>query len=126
MASILVLDDDPDVVGFMTRMLESEGFDVVSAQTEKDGLAIINGSNDLDLAIIDFWLGPTPSLELLDAIEARRPDLPVVVMSGGGGGVSLEVSHSASRLRGAKSFIQKPFTRDDLVVQVRGLLGASE
>ena len=122
MTAILVLDDT-NVVRFVTRMLESQGFEVVSAQNEQDGLEIINGTAELDVAIIDFWLGPSPSLDVLDAIEAKRPDLPVLVMSGGGGGVSLEVSHSTSRLRGAKSFLQKPFTRNDLVSRVRDLLG---
>ena len=122
MRSILVLDDDPDVLRFIKRMLEAEGFKVVGVQNEHDGLEIINGTTDLRLALVDFWLGSTPSLGLLDAIETKRPDLPVMVMSGGGGGVSIEVSHSTSRLRGASTFIQKPFTRDELLSRVRALL----
>ena len=119
MKSILVIDDDPDIVRMMTLMLEAHNFRVISAQNVDDGLEIISGSTSIDLSIIDFWLGTEPSIDLLDAIESQRPDLPVVVISGGGGGVPLEVSHSVARLSGAATFIQKPFTRDDLIRKVR-------
>lgn len=122
MPTILVLDDDPQVVRFVARMLQARDYQVLEALTEDDGLGVIQSDAQVDLAIIDFWLGARPSLALLDAIEETRPELPVVVMSGGGGGVSLEVSHSVSRLRGASRFLQKPFRQSELESLLQDLL----
>lgn len=118
----LVIDDDPDVSRVVSLMLRSASFEVVSAQNESDALEVINGSAALDIAIVDFWLGSQTSLAVLEALEASRPNLPVLVISGGGGGVPLEVTHSVSRLEGAASFIQKPFSREDLISEVNSVL----
>ncbi len=120
--TILVLDDDEQIVSFVSQMLQARGYDVIQATTERDGLTIVESNARVDLAIIDFWLGERPSLALLDAIEERRPSMPVVVMSGGGSGISLEISHSVSRLRGANQFLQKPFRKTDLQGLVQDLL----
>lgn len=118
MVSTLPIDDNDSFVDFMVQMLESEGFSVVSAQIEQDAIAIVNGPLDLDLAIVDFWLARSPALKLLETIEEMRPELPVIVVAGGGGDLSLEFADSVACLSGVKDFIQKPFTRDQLISKV--------
>ena len=125
MSTILVLDDDSLVLRFVSKMLEARDHDVLPAATENECLDIVSGRDRIDLAIIDFWVGELPSLAILDAIEEKRPDLPVLVMSGGDGDVSLEILHSVSRLRGAREFLQKPFTKAELESKVDALLHLS-
>ena len=120
--SILLVDDDPDIVRMMSKMLETEDFNVSCATNQDDGLEMIHRSTPFDVAIIDFWLRSEPPLRILEAIEKRRPDLPVIVMSGGDGKVPLDVSHSISTANGAVRFLQKPFKRNELLSTVRELL----
>ena len=122
MKSILVIDDDPKIVRLIARTLAQEGFLVEGALTEKEGLELIGGPTFLDLAIVDFWLGQGPSINILDKIESHRSDLPIIVMSGGSGWVPIDVSHSVSTLSGATKFLQKPFTRNELLSIVRAIL----
>ena len=120
--SILLVDDDPDIVRMMSKMLETEDFNVSCATNQDDSLEMIQRSTPFDVAIIDFWLGSEPPLRILESIEKRRPDLPVIVVSGGDGNVPLDVSHSISTVNGAVRFLQKPFKRNELLSTVRELL----
>jgi two-component system phosphate regulon response regulator OmpR len=120
--TILVVDDDPAIVAMVTRILERDGWTTVSAGSESEALENDEVFESLGLAIVDFWLDRTPALSLLKAIGEKRTDLPVVVMSGGGEGVPLEVLHSVTSLSGALGFLQKPFSRVELLTKISDLI----
>jgi len=126
MKTVLIIDDDADIRVLIERILSRHGYLVLQAGDEAEALNVINGTSEIDAAVVDFWLGTTPSLSLLDALVAQRPNIPVMVISGGGGDVPIEVSHSLSRLGGAVSFLQKPFTRADLVEKITAITTVSK
>jgi CheY-like chemotaxis protein len=55
MAKILIIDDDPDIVKSMKIVLESKGYDVISAPSGKDGLTKVKESPP-DLIILDIMM----------------------------------------------------------------------
>ena len=125
MKTLLLIDDDAEIISLISQMLSQAGYRVVSAQSEDAALALVTGDTAFDAAIVDFWLGTKPALSVLDALAERRPGLPIMVVSGGGADMPIEVSHSLSRLSGAVSFLQKPFQRPDLLSKVEDMIAQS-
>ena len=123
MTTILVVDDDPQLLKLIQQYLVSEGFRVVAVDNVDDGLKYSQSADALDLAIVDFWLNGAPSTEVLDCLLENRPTCPFIMMTGGNGDIPIETTHAISKVSGAASFLQKPFRRAALVAEVRNLLG---
>ena len=121
MQNFLLVDDDPDVLETVSKMLTRAGYQAFAANNEGDAISLLHERNDIHAALIDFWLGDRPSLGLLEAIKEIQSELPVVVMSGGNMVEPLEVVHSVSALSGAADFLQKPFGRAELLDVIRNL-----
>lgn len=121
MKLVLVIDDDPEILQIVSKMLATGGYETINAGDEDTALGIIKDGPEIDLAIVDFWMDGTPALEVLKTIGQSKPSLPIMMMSGGGGELSLEITHNISLISGAAQFIQKPFRREDLLSKIKQL-----
>lgn len=114
MKSILLVDDDPEVLSVITRIVANDGYNSVSANSLDEALDVLDQLVFLDLAIIDFWLDAASAVPVMEIIHDRFPKAPLVMITGGGRSVSVETTMAISRLSGATVFLQKPFHREAL------------
>jgi two-component system nitrogen regulation response regulator NtrX len=112
---ILVVDDERDIRELVAGVLSDEGYECRMAGDSRSALAMIDERRP-SLVLLDVWLhgSPMDGLEVLDAIKAREPELPVIIFSGHG---NLDTAVSAIG-RGAMDFIEKPFEAERLLLLV--------
>ena len=109
---ILVVDDERDIRELVAGVLSDEGYDCRTAGDSTSALSAIDERRP-SLVLLDVWLhgSPMDGLEVLDAIKAREPGLPVIIFSGHG---NIDTAVSAVG-RGAMDFIEKPFEAERLI-----------
>jgi DNA-binding response OmpR family regulator len=114
---ILVIEDEPRILAFVTRGLEAEGFTVDAAADGADGLKrAVLGS--YDLVVLDLLLPRLDGLAVLRELQHRQPELPVVIVSAR---ADLETKLRGFGL-GACDYVSKPFAFDELLARVRAQL----
>jgi DNA-binding response OmpR family regulator len=116
-ARILIIEDEPGIVDFIRRGLESEGFLVEAALdgTEGERLAL---SGTFDAVMLDLMLPGRSGLEILASLQKSKPRLPVVVLTARG-----EIEDRVAGLdAGAVDYLVKPFSVAELVARVRAHL----
>jgi len=121
MKKIVVVDDEADICFLLKRFLSKNEFIVETAQTGKDGLALIE-SFEPDLVMTDFRLGDITGTELLNAIKAKRPHVPVLIITGYS---DIKVAVNVMKL-GAYDYITKPLFPDEILVTVKKALADAE
>ena len=109
---ILIVDDERDIRDLVAGVLSDEGYECRTAGDSGAALAAIDQRRP-SLVLLDVWLhgSPMDGLEVLDAIKAREPELPVIIFSGHG---NIDTAVSAIG-RGAVDFIEKPFEAERLL-----------
>ena len=112
---ILIVDDERDIRDLVAGVLSDEGYDCRTAGDSRAALEAIDQRRP-SLVLLDVWLhgSPMDGLEVLDAIKAREPELPVIIFSGHG---NIDTAVSAIS-RGAMDFIEKPFEAERLLLLV--------
>ena len=112
---ILIVDDERDIRELVAGVLSDEGYECRTAGDSRAALEAID-SRRPSLVLLDVWLhgSPMDGLEVLDAIKAREPELPVIIFSGHG---NIDTAVSAIS-RGAMDFIEKPFEAERLLLLV--------
>jgi two-component system response regulator HydG len=121
MKKIVVVDDEADICFLLKRFLSKNEFIVETAQTGKEGLALIE-SFEPDLVMTDFRLGDITGTELLNAIKAKRPHVPVLIITGYS---DIKVAVNVMKL-GAYDYITKPLFPDEILVTVKKALADAE
>jgi signal transduction histidine kinase len=106
---VLIVEDDAAIRSLCGRLLESEGFQVITTGNGEEGLRKL-ADDDFDLLLTDIRLPGMTGLEIVRRARERGLDLPVVVMTGYS---SLETAIQALSL-GVDEFIIKPFAMDAL------------
>ena len=120
--SVLVVDDEPQVVWMLTFSLEAEGFETLTARDGVSALAEIREHHprlvllDIMMPIMDGW---TVLEQLQQLPAADRPKVVVVSAR-----ASLRDRAKAAEL-GADAFVPKPFSVDELLEVLHGLEQAS-
>ncbi len=112
---ILVVDDERDIRELVSGVLSDEGYECRTAANSTSALEAIDERRP-SLVLLDVWLHGSEfdGLEVLDAIKAREPELPVIIFSGHG---NIDTAVSAVS-RGAMDFIEKPFEAERLLLLV--------
>jgi LmbE family N-acetylglucosaminyl deacetylase/CheY-like chemotaxis protein len=114
---ILLVDDDPALGGYLTRVLRNGGFDVAHELDAHAGLSCVK-AEQWDLLITDIELPGMSGLELLERVTELAPDLPVAVLTG-----HPSVDYAVSALRGAAAeFLSKPVSAADLLAKATELI----
>jgi two-component system response regulator HydG len=121
MKKIVVVDDEADICFLLKRFLSKNDFIVETAQNGKDGLALIDSISP-DLVMTDFRLGDITGTELLTAIKAKRPNVPVLIITGYS---DIKVAVSVMKL-GAYDYITKPLFPDEILVTVKKAIADAE
>ncbi len=124
MKKILLVDDDKEIRDLIEEFVSSIGLAVISAGSDEEALSLLKSEGPIDGAIIDFWLSRGPSVGLQDRLLETTPNLPILVISGGDGTMSLETTQAVADISGAISFLQKPFTKQELIDEALRLFGS--
>jgi DNA-binding NtrC family response regulator len=119
-ASLLVIDDEPNIVRTVRTALDLEGYAVEVAGSGAVGLDKL-AEHDVDLVLLDVMMPGESGLEVLPKIRERHPEVVVVMMSGN---ATIETAVQATKL-GAKDFIEKPLSSEKLLLTVENMLELS-
>lgn len=121
MKKIVVVDDEADICFLLKRFLSKNDFIVETAQNGKDGLALIESISP-DLVMTDFRLGDITGTELLTTIKSKRPNVPVLIITGYS---DIKVAVNVMKL-GAYDYITKPLFPDEILVTVKKAIADAE
>ncbi|WP_176695357.1 PAS domain-containing hybrid sensor histidine kinase/response regulator [Phaeobacter sp. B1627] len=122
-ATILVVEDNADVLNALQMTLEKSGFRVVKALSGDDALKTYHAEPNIDLLLTDIVMpGTLQGPSLADAIRALRPELPIIFMSGN----LSEASDADAPGRSQDARLMKPVKREDLLQAVRAALAATD
>lgn len=110
-ASVLIIDDEPDIRISLRGILEDEGAVVSEAASGAEGLRAAQ-DNDIDLIFLDIWMTGMDGLTVLAELKERGLDIPVVMISGHG---NVETAVTALK-NGAFDFIEKPLSLDTILM----------
>lgn len=115
---ILVVDDEPSVIDWVSQILREKGYMVSIARNGREGLKQCELVKP-DLVITDIIMPDMEGIEFIRALGKRNQDTPIVVMSGNIVGTKFL---KTARLFGAKATLRKPFSSQELIDTVRELL----
>ncbi len=119
--SILLVDDEEEILHVGSLMLKELGYHVMLACSGKDALAILEiDPQGVDLVILDMVMPEMAGGVAFDRLRAVRPDLRVLLASG----YSLNRQTQEVIRRGGGGFIQKPFDMAGLSRKIREVLDA--
>jgi two-component system alkaline phosphatase synthesis response regulator PhoP len=120
MATILVVDDEPQILQLLRDHLEAAGFSVLDAADGR-GAVRVAGTEHPDLIVLDLGL---PGLDGLDVTRSLRKDNPVPII------MLTARSDESDKLvgleLGADDYITKPFSPKELVARIRAVLRRAE
>src|SRR5262245_29830480 len=116
-ATMLVIDDEPNILTTIRRALEIEGYQVEVAGSAALGLAKL-AELEIDLVLLDVMMPGQTGLEALPKNREAHPEVSVVMMSGN---ATIETAVQATKL-GAHDFVEKPLSADKLLLTVQNTL----
>ena len=102
---ILVVDDDPVVGKSFSRVLSNKGYAVITAANAQEALARLEGEQ-YDAVYTDIRMPGMDGLELAEQMKAKRPWMPVVIVTGYGS----EASEARAKAAGVSAFLHKPLS----------------
>jgi two-component system nitrogen regulation response regulator NtrX len=121
-ATVLVVDDDPDICVALEMLLSYEGYRVWTAANGKQALARIDkeaeGGRRAEVVLTDVKMPDVDGLMLLERLR-QRPDSPTVIMISGHGDITTAVE--AIRC-GASDFLEKPLEQNRVLVSLQNAL----
>lgn len=118
MTHVLLVDDDTSIVSNLRTFLNQEGFQVTSANSQKETIDLLDsGQYHFDLALLDVSLPDGSGFSLCSAIKANS-DIPVIFLTASDD----EYSVVAGLDLGADDYIPKPFRPRELISRMNSVL----
>ncbi len=106
--TVLLVDDEPDILGFMELALREDGYEVVTAMSGQDALALLDRASP-SLILLDAKMPAMGGEEFISELRRRPgPRVPVVLVTA----VRMQASEAANL--GAQDLLPKPFDLDEL------------
>lgn len=112
--NVLIVEDEPAMGALTRRELERRGFRAVHVTSAEAALEAVD-EQDFDTIVSDVRMGGMSGLELCPRLVAKRPDVPIILMTAFG---DLDMAIAAIRA-GAHDFLPKPFEMEELALRVQ-------
>jgi CheY-like chemotaxis protein len=113
--TILIIDDDPVVVKYLSNLFQDNGYETLTAASAQEGMDVLKGTVP-DLMTLDLEMPGQWGAQFYRQMtkEERLKDIPVIVISGVSG------RHAVKK---AVAYMAKPFDPDKLIGIVRKAIG---
>lgn len=119
MLKILIVEDEKDMARGLRDILEYEGYEVISAENGKDGLAAVR--EDPDCIILDLMLPDLTGYTVCEEIRRQKRNIPILMLTA--------KAQDYDKIRGfevgADDYLTKPFSVGELLARVMALLRRS-
>jgi DNA-binding response OmpR family regulator len=113
---ILAIEDEPAILRLLERGLTGAGHQVTTASSGEDGV-VLAGDESVALVLLDITLPELDGHQVLSRIRARRPELPVLMLT-----ARDDVGNKVRALdAGADDYLTKPFALEELLARIRAL-----
>ena len=118
--TLLLTEDEPQILALIARMLSSQGYNVIAAANGDEALRLAGRPDDrkINLLFTDVVMPQMDVRELVTELRIGRPDVKVIFTSGN----AEEAVFEQGLPDGPVAFLQKPFMLDDLARKVRDVL----
>ncbi|MEV4173247.1 response regulator transcription factor [Nonomuraea sp. NPDC049709] len=118
--NILVVDDEPPLTKLLSRVMRQESWDVRCAHNGGEAIRVARGFRP-DAIVLDVMLPDMDGIQLLPRLRAVLPRVPILCLTARG-----SVQDRLLGLRaGADDYVTKPFSLEEVVIRLRGLLRRS-
>ena len=113
---ILIIEDDNNILSFLTRGFKEDGYTVDSATSGDDGeyLALLN---DYDVIILDWMLPKKSGIEILESLKSEGISTPIIMLTA----KNMLKDKIDGIKSGADDYLTKPFEYEELLVRVEAL-----
>ncbi|MEX2293984.1 MAG: DNA-binding response regulator [Acidimicrobiales bacterium] len=122
MATVLIVDDEPDIVLFVRVNMELDGHEVLTAANGEEALAAVQQHRP-DVVVLDVMMPKLDGWQVLERLKADEDPsvrtIPVVMLTALGG----DYDQVRGGIEGAVQYLPKPVTPDDLLGAVKASLG---
>ncbi|HDZ9268586.1 TPA: response regulator [Vibrio cholerae] len=115
MVHILLIDDDTELTGLLTEVLQYEGFEISQANDGEAGLAAV--SDEIDLILLDVMMPKLNGMETLKRLREKWAT-PVLMLTAKGE----EIDRVIGLELGADDYLPKPFSDRELLARIRAIL----
>ncbi len=116
-ASVLVIDDEQDLLDSLRKALGRKGFQVSTARSGRDGLALFPTVRP-DVVLVDLRMPQMDGLAVLHAVREQDPNLPVILITAF---ATVQTALAAVK-EGAFDYLAKPFSNDEVELVLRRAL----
>ncbi|OGV48545.1 MAG: hypothetical protein A2X49_15270 [Lentisphaerae bacterium GWF2_52_8] len=113
-AKVMIVDDDPQILTMLQRLMKFKNIDCVPCSSASEALTVLRSSGSIKLVLLDINMPEMSGLELLEKMIKIVPSIHVIMITGLG---DLDVAKKCMEL-GAKDFITKPFDLDYLQTSI--------
>jgi CheY-like chemotaxis protein len=121
-ATVMVAEDEDTVRNLTTRILERNGYRVISAANAEEALVLWSDwRQDVDFLLTDVIMPGLNGLELFNRLKDDKPELQVLYMSG----YPEDVIADHGMNTGTVQLLEKPFSPDKLLTKIREILDAN-
>ncbi|MFG0604284.1 response regulator [Vibrio mimicus] len=115
MAHILLIDDDTELTGLLTEVLQYEGFEISEANDGEAGLSAV--TDQVDLILLDVMMPKLNGMETLKRLREKWAT-PVLMLTAKGE----EIDRVIGLELGADDYLPKPFSDRELLARIRAIL----
>ena len=116
--SVLVVDDETDLLKTYERLLQRRGYQVIAVGTRREGLVVVQ-SMPLRLVVADVKLPDGDGLDIVRAARVAAPPPPVIVVTG----FASDTNRRHALEAGAMAYLPKPFSVSSFTALVERLTG---
>jgi DNA-binding response OmpR family regulator len=120
---ILVVDDEPDIVTWLTTIFEDGGYDTISANSGAEGFSKAKAEKP-DMITLDISMDDESGLKALRKFQetSETSNIPIIIITG----VSPDVKRFIDRNKKIQlpaAFMEKPIDREELLAKTKELVG---
>jgi two-component system response regulator PilR (NtrC family) len=111
--NVLIVDDDPDVLSMLERLLKKLDYYPFVAQNGEEAVNVIDAQK-IDVVVSDLVMPEMDGMELLKRVKSRKGDIPFVMITGH---PTIETAVEAIK-KGAYDYLTKPFQVEEVQIKI--------
>jgi len=116
--TILIVDDESDVVFFISKICQPQGYHTITASSGPEALKYIHElPGRIDLVLLDLRMPGMGGIEVLRTIRREHADLPVIVLT------ALTDKKAECETLGIEAYLTKPYSIEELYQQITRVVG---